>query len=670
MQNNFSAIVLAAGQGKRMKSSTPKVLHTIGDKPMILHTVDVIASTSPAFIITVVNKGHAENIRKVLGKKSHFCIQEKQRGTADATRTALKHLPKTTDTVAVFYGDDTAFYNKETILKVLSSHQKTKSQVTFVSLEKQNPQGLGRVVRKNGKLLGIFEEKDASKEQLESKEINDGLYFFDKSYLISVINKLKPSRVTGEYYLTDLINQAIKDNKKVNAYLLKDLSLWHGVNTQEELKKANKKFSNKTKQLRLHIMGVGGAGAAAVAGIAAANGYQVTGCDLAGSTVYSKNLNIDIQTGHAQSHIEDIDMLVISPAITKLDAKNEEVQEAKRKNLPVLTWQEFQGRYLQKNKYVIAVAGAYGKSTTTAMVAKILIDQKLDPTVEIGAKVLQWNSNFKVGNSNYYICESDEYNDNFLNYHSDIAVLLNIGWDHPDFFKTEESVIKSYKKFVANIIPGGTLIIPDNKEVSQLIKSAHPKVKIVKTEDFGDLNLSIIGDFRKENADAALTVAKVLDLDTQKAKDSIEAFKGLGRRLELKGQLDGVSFYDDYAVQPYTVLKTTNALKEKFAKKRVALIFEPHTFSRINKFFDDFIKSLKVLKADHIFVTDVYPAREKGDVQSLSEKIANQIGKKATYSGSIEQTASVIKNQLNNFDVILTMGAGNVDKIYDIIKNG
>ncbi|MBI3341831.1 NTP transferase domain-containing protein [Candidatus Curtissbacteria bacterium] len=668
MQNRFSAIILAAGMGKRMNSTLPKVLHPIGDESMIVHTVNLVNSTTPAFVITVISKANGQEVKKIIGKRSHFCIQEKQLGTANATQTALKQIPKEVDTVAVFYGDDTVFYDKETVIEIYKNHQSSNADITFVSLIHKNPKGLGRVVRENGEIIGIVEEKDASPEQLKSEEVTDGLYFFKKNYLENAIVNLEASPVTGEYYLTDLINLALKDDKKVEAYQLEDASKWHGVNTQEELKEANEKFAASVRDTRIHIMGISGAGAAAVAGIASASGFKVSGCDLQGHSVYSHNLDVEIEEGHSPDHIQSVDMLIVSPAVTILDPKNKEIEQAKRKNIPVLTWQEFQGKFLQKDKYVITVAGAYGKSTTTTMIAKILIDANLDPTVEIGAKVTEWNSNYKVGNSKYYICESDEYNNNFLNYYPTIAIILNIGWDHPDFFKTRESLVESYRKFIGNIQEDGTLIIPNDPELEALAKSALPSVKVVKIGQFGDLKLSIIGDFRKENANAALTVAKVLNLDLDRAKYSIESFKGIGRRLELKGEIKTVSFYDDYAVQPYTVLKTANALKEKYSDKKVVLVFEPHTFSRVEKFFDDFVKTLKEVNADQIFVTSVYPARESGDVAQLSKKIAGAVGGKTFYTGSIEQTADHIKNNLANFDVVLTMGAGNVYKIYDLLR--
>ncbi len=655
--NNFAAIILAAGVGRRMKSDTPKVLHLVGTQSLIERTVGIFISLGNKKIITVVSPKNEKLIKKTLGKKTSFAIQQLPLGTADALKSGLRIVPKSVPNIAVVNGDDSAFYKPQTILNAFQLHQKTNAKITFVTLTKENPKGLGRILRINGKLVGIVEEKEASREEKKIKEINTGLCFFDKNWLAENLPKLLPSQVTGEYYWTDLIALALQAGEKVETYELKDPRQWHGINTPEELEEAKRK-------LKIHIMGIAGAGAAAVAGIAQAYGFEVSGCDLNPDSAYSKNLGINIQKGHSTSHLKDVDMLVLSPAVLKLHPKNKEVQKARVAKIPVLTWEEFQAKFLQNKKFVIAVAGAYGKSTTTAMVSEVLIDAGLDPTCEVGAKVLSWGKNFKVGKSKYFVCEADEYNNNFLNYSPDIAVVLNIAWEHPDFFKSEKDIIASYQKFVDNIEPGGILIVsPDFKSVT-----SRKDINVIIISYAHDIPLSIIGDFRKENAAAALAVAKALNIDIQKAKNSIKNFKGLGRRLELKGEIDGVKIYDDYAVQPYTAKTTADALKEKYPDKKVLLVFEPHTFSRIETFFEDFVSSLKKTNVDKIYITEVFAAREQGNKKSLAQKLAKRVGEKAKFTGSLKETANYIGENLKEFDIILSMGAGDIYKLYDDLK--
>lgn len=603
---------------------------------------------------------------KIKNFKVDFAIQKNQLGTADAVKSAIPKVNDNSDVVVVLNGDDSAFYKPETIQKLINLHLKEDNIITFLSAITKNPQGLGRVYRKNGIPIEIIEEKDADKNQKEIREINCGLYVFNKNWLEKNTNNVKKSEISGEYYLVDLIRIAVSQKQKIDALILENFSEWHGVNNPEDLKKANELAIGQ--KLKIHFMGIRGAGESAVASLAKAYGHKVSGCDINPSSPYTQNINIDISEGHDQDHLKDIDMLVISPAVSLLNPKNPELIYAKENQIPTLTWQEFQGKYLQQEKFVITIAGAYGKSTTTAMTSKILEDAKLDPTCVIGAKVLEWGTNFRVGNSEIFVSEADEYNDNFLNYNSDIAVILNVTWDHPDFFKTKKSLLESYKKYISNIKTNGTLIIGKGDDLKNLAKTARDDIKVINVDDFGKYNLSIIGDFRKENADAALTIAKELNLKLSVAKKTVEKFKGLGRRLENKGTISQTTVFDDYAVQPYTIKATTNALRNKFKNSKIILVLEPHTFSRIEKFFESFVKSLREINVDKILITDVYAAREKGDEKMLAKKLATAIGKNCQYTGSIKETGVFLKNNLTNFDIVLSMGAGNVYQIYDLLK--
>ena len=661
-QNNFSAIVLAAGEGKRMKSEKSKVLHEVAGTTLIERTITTIKDMHPAQIICVANKKNITEMKKMFKNQVLYVLQSQPKGTGDAALLGLGRVKKNIPVVCVMYGDDTAFYKPKTIGDVYAHHLKSEAVATFVTVKLEDPAGFGRIIKKNGKVTAIIEEKDATAIQKKINEINDGVYFFEKDWLSKNIRNLKPSKVTGELYITDMVEEAIRQKKKVETYALSDSGEWHSVNTPQDLKKAQEKHIKN-----IHIMGILGAGASAVAGIAKGYGYNVTGCDLISNSPYAKNLGVSIYKGHDPSHLKNVGMLILSPSVQKLDPYNREIEAAKKLKIPVLTWQEFQGKFLQKGKYTIAVAGAYGKSTTTAMISQILIDQNLDPTCEIGAEVLDWDANFKIGKSIYYVCEADEYNNNFLNYKPDIAVILNVSWDHPDFFKTKKSVIGSYKKFIGNIKSGGYLVVGESSGLAMLSKF-RKDIKIEKAENFGKLNLSLIGRFREENANTALTVSKILNLDVKKSKQTLEKFKGLARRLEYKGEINNVKVYDDYAVQPYTVLKTVNALEEKFKGKRIALVFEPHTFSRVRVFFDDFAKNLSRAKTDSIFVTEVYAAREIGDNMELAKKLVGAIGKKAKFTGSLDKTVDYLKQNLTQFDVILSCGAGNSYKLWDLLN--
>jgi UDP-N-acetylmuramate--alanine ligase len=662
MESNFSAVVLAAGKGKRMKASLTKVLHKIAGKTMLERTINILESINPTQITIVVNPMNNNSIRNVFKEKCSYVIQKKALGTADAAKLALSTIAEDTQTVGVFYGDDTALYKPETIREVLELHLKKSAKITFVTVIKNDPTGLGRIIRERGKLKAIVEEKDATVDQHKIKEVNDGIYFFERKWLGKNIQKLKTSKATGELYLTDLIELALSSGENVETYCLEDEGQWHGINNTYELAEANLKVSKN-----IHFMGISGAGASAVAGISESFGYNVSGCDLNIKSPYTEKLLVPVTKGHDPSHLKDIALLIVSPAVLIYDKNNKEIKEAKRQGIPVLTWQEFQGKILQKEKFVIAIAGAYGKSTTTAMVSKILIDAGLDPTCEIGASVLDWGNNFRVGKSKYYICEADEYFNNFLSYTPDISVILNMAWEHPDFFKTEGDLVNSYIEFAKKTRENGSLIISAESR-AEFTKKVSKEINLIKVESFNVDGLMLIGDFRKENADFALTIAKVLNLDIGKAISSVRTFSGLARRLEHKGNIKGVHFYDDYAVQPYTIRKTTNALKDKFKNQRLLLVLEPHMYSRVSRFFDDFVKGIRNTKIDTIYITDVFAAREKRQGSNLSMQLAESIGPKARYTGSIEKTASLVAQNLGKYDCICSMGAGDSYKLYDLVK--
>lgn len=660
---NLSVIILAAGEGKRMKSEKSKILHEIAGVPMIVRTIRNIREISPVQIIIVANSRNINFLKNLDASGIEFIIQKIAKGTAHAVKIALPLIKNNIKQIMIVNGDDSALYKPDTLKRVIKRHIDTNSTQTILTIEVDDPKGLGRIIKKDGKVSDIVEEKDASDSQRKIKEINAGLYIFEKVWLIGSINNIVPSAVTGEEYLVDMVKIAYKQKKNISSFKLSDPHQWQGVNTLEELRKAHNKINN-----RIHFMGIAGAGTSAVAGIAREQDYEVSGCDTNPNSSYTKNLPVKIQKGHSRDHIHNIGALVVSPAVTINDPNNPEILEAKKKNVPVISWQEFQGNALHKDKYLITVAGGYGKSTTTAMIAQIMTDAKLDPTVEIGAVFPQWGHNYRAGKSKYYISEADEYNNNFLHYKPDIAVILNISWDHPDFFKNVSEVEEAYKKYIGNIKKGGTLIIGPDKNLSALASSVRKDIKVIKINHDENIILKIIGEFRKENASAAMAVAKALNISKKQAIKSLNNFSGLGRRLEYKGSISGVKFYDDYAVQPFTIKSTANALAQKYKGKKLLVVFEPHTFSRINTFFDEFVHNMKDMRCQKIYVTDVFSAREQGSVTRLSKKLSASIGEKSTYSGSIVESAKLLKSNINKCDIVITIGAGDVYKIFDLVK--
>lgn len=239
--NNIVAVILAAGRGKRMNSKrVNKVTLPLGDKPMIVHTYLLLKKIGIKEIIIVV--GFAKDSVKALFKDKNliFSEQKKRLGTAHAVVTAMKNLPKNVEDVLVLNGDDSALYSPEIIKKVIDKHEKSDASFTFLTIDMDNPTGLGRIVRDdNGKVKKIVEEKDATPEILRIKEINPACYVFKAKFLRKYLPKIKKSSVTGEYYLISLVDVGIKNNEKIETLQSKN-SVWRGVNTEEELREAER----------------------------------------------------------------------------------------------------------------------------------------------------------------------------------------------------------------------------------------------------------------------------------------------------------------------------------------------------------------------------------------------------------------------------------------------
>jgi len=246
--NHLTAIILAAGKGSRIKStSNNKVVRKLAGKPMICYTTELLKSLNIKDIVIVVGF-KKDSVKKALGNEYAFVTQKKRLGTGHAVKTALPFINQNSNSVLVLNGDDSAFYAKKDLKRLIVTHQKNKSSLTLLTVIKDNPAHLGRIIRdKQNKVQAIVEFKNASQKQKKIKEVNTATYCFNKSFLIQYINQIKKNPVSNEYYLTDLLEIAVNNHHQVSSVKLTNASRFQGINTLTELKKANLLKTNAAK---------------------------------------------------------------------------------------------------------------------------------------------------------------------------------------------------------------------------------------------------------------------------------------------------------------------------------------------------------------------------------------------------------------------------------------
>jgi UDP-N-acetylmuramate--alanine ligase len=401
----------------------------------------------------------------------------------------------------------------------------------------------------------------------------------------------------------------------------------------------------------IHFMGIAGSGMSAVAQITKAYGYQVTGCDLK-------------LAGHSVDHLKNVDLLLVTPAVFYQNNSHPEVAEARKRGI-LMTWQDFMGKYLHTDKFLICVAGTHGKSTTTALAGLLLEQAGLDPTVEVGATVKAWHNNVRLGKSQYFISEADEFHDNFATYRPDIAILTLIEYDHPEYFGSYDRMLESYLSFLRNLKSGGTIIYnADSPGCQQLISqlTTHSSQLIPYTiKDFPkNLSLSQPGDHNKSNALAILRLGNHLAIDNLTIYSVLQNFSGLERRLDLIGEKNGVKVYDDYANHPSSYQATLQALKEVHPNSNIIAVIEPHTFSRLRSLLSELPDAVKL--ADEIIVSKIFASREQDPGNFTGQNIVDALHHPNAkyipeFSDIVNHVSSHVKSRAHH--VILVMGSGN-----------
>lgn len=420
--------------------------------------------------------------------------------------------------------------------------------------------------------------------------------------------------------------------------------------------------------MNIHFVGIGGIGVSALAQYYLAKGDKITGSDLSKSDIIDllKKKGAKIITGkHSAKNLPPrTDLVIYTPAVRP---DNPELKNAKKLNIKVKSYPRALG-YLTKDFFTIAISGTHGKSTTTSMLALILAQSGLDPTVIVGTKLKEFGeSNFRMGKSKYLVIEADEYQASFLNYSPKIIVLTNIEEDHLDYYKDINHILKTFKEYIKKT----EVVIAnrDDRNIKRIIKSAGKKVRCFGFPKTKGLKLKIPGEHNVYNAMAAMEVARYLGVGDSESIKSLNKYNGSWRRFEMIKAGDNI-LVSDYGHHPTEIKKTLLAAREKFGKKKIACIFQPHQYERTAFFLDDFAKSLKMSGADKVIILDIYEVsgREGKNIKREvdSRKLVEMIGNDSVIYAKNEKDA--LKKALEIMglkDVLIIMGAGDIhNKLY------
>ena len=444
-----------------------------------------------------------------------------------------------------------------------------------------------------------------------------------------------------------------------------------------------------SRQGPVHFMGVGGAGMCALAELVLREGGQVSGCDTKGGESSSRlsRLGAEVTLGHDASHVETASALVRTAAVA---ADHPEVTRARERGIPVLKRAEALGALVNRGR-VVAIAGTHGKTTTTAMATSILEAAGVDPTGFVGGTVQGWDGNLRHGGSDLYVVEADEYDRSFHTLDPDVAVVTNVEADHLDIYGDLEGVREGFRQFVSRLRPGGRLVAcADDQGASALLplvasgysygvsagsqlhavditqKAAGSRFRVIEEgSDRGVLELGVPGRHNLKNALGAAAASRFVGASWEAVREGLRAYRGVGRRFELLGEARGVVVVDDYAHHPTEIAATLMTLREVYPGRRVVALFQPHLYTRTRDFASEFGRSLAA--ADVVWVTDVFPAREKPipgvDGRLVSEAARAAGGKEVHDHASVEDVEGPLADFLGEGDLLVTLGAGSVEAV-------
>lgn len=419
--------------------------------------------------------------------------------------------------------------------------------------------------------------------------------------------------------------------------------------------------------MKIYCLGIGGIGLSAYAAIQHAAGHMILGSDRCESALIDdlRSQGITVSMNQSGSEIpKDTDLIVYSEAIPETSPER---MSAHERGIPQWSYPRAVGE-IAKGKFLIAVAGSHGKSSTTAMAAKMLIDAGKDPTIVVGTKLRELRErNWRSGASDMFLLEACEYRHSFLSYNPSIILLTTCDGDHFDFYTSQEMFDDAFRQFIGKLPADGLVIThSSDPDCARITKGAMRQVIDADTQPL--IDLATPGQHMKQNAQLVLALAEVLGITLAEAKKSISAYEGSWRRMEEKGLIHNqIPVVDDYAHHPREIRATLEALREKYFEKRMVVVFQPHTHDRTFKLYNDFTKAFAGV--DLLMIPNIYDARsdiEHGhvDVDSLVADIAKESGIEAVNTHSLAETENLLKNSvLKEGDVVICMGAGDITNL-------
>lgn len=449
------------------------------------------------------------------------------------------------------------------------------------------------------------------------------------------------------------------------------------------------------KVTRIFFVGIGGAGMGGIAEVLLNEGYQVAGSDIQAGAMTQRltALGADIAIGHKAENVEGANVVVVSSAINEA---NPEIQFARQQRIPIIRRAEMLAE-LMRFRHGIAVAGTHGKTTTTSLIATIFGEAETDPTFVIGGLLNSAGTNARLGKSRYLIAEADESDASFLHLQPMMSVVTNIEADHMDTYDGDFSkMTDTYIEFLHNLpFYGQAVVCGDDPVIRDLL----PRIgRSVLTYGFNDDNdvqatniryqfgctsfdairpgreplaieLKLSGAHNVLNALAAITVATEEDIEDSAICRALSTFGGIGRRFEVLGEFSTsvgeVTLVDDYGHHPTEVAATIAAARNNWPSQRLVMVYQPHRFSRTRDLYEDFVEVLS--QVDCLLLLDVYAASEQpiegADSRALARSIRARGQLEPVYVGSHEELPSILANQLQNGDIVMTQGAGNIGQL-------